>query len=128
MKALREVERKYAPTAGAGTDAYAKQVAEWRTHEADREEVCSTHDATGAWIVVMLCARYGIRPFRRPRQKPTTICLLAPAGFVSKVFWPQVQEMMRVFEAARAKMVDEVVSAWLGPAGSRALVVDEQRG
>lgn len=129
VEALREIDRKYAPAAGAGAEAYVKQLADWRTREPDREEVCSTHDATGAWIVVMLCARYGIRPFRRPRQKPTTICLLAPEGFVSKIFWPQVQEMRCVFEAARVKMVEEVVSAWLGPAGTRALVVDsEPRG
>jgi hypothetical protein len=128
VKELRAIEQRYAPASGAGPEAYAQQLTEWRTREPDREEVCSTGDATGAWLVVMLCARYGIRPFRRPRQKPTTICLLAPASFVSKVFWPQVQEMARVFEAARVSMVNQVVGAWLGATGDQVLIVEEERG
>jgi hypothetical protein len=126
VKELRAIEVRYAPASGTSPEACARQLAEWRTREADREEVCSTGDATGAWVVVMLCARYGIRPFRRPRQKPTTITLMAPAGFVSKVFWPQVTEMVRVFEAGRMSMVNEVVTSWLGEAGHKALIVDEE--
>ncbi len=125
-KALRAIELRYAPPSGASAEGYARQLAEWRLREPDREEVCTTHDATGAWLVVMLCARYGIRPFRRPRQKPTTTCLRAPASFVTKVFWPQVQEMARVFEAARASMVDEITTAWLGAAANEVFVVDEE--
>jgi hypothetical protein len=128
VKELQAIERRYAPASGVGPEAYARQLAEWRTREPDREEVCSTGDATGAWIVVMLCARYGIRPFRRPRQKPTTITLMAPAGFVSKVFWPQVKEMVGVFEAARVSMVNQVVGAWLGAAGDQVFTVGEERG
>jgi hypothetical protein len=127
VKELRAIEQRHAPATGAGPEAYARQLAEWRKTEPDREEVCSTGDATGAWVVVMLCARYGIRPFRRPRQKPTTITLMAPAGFVSKVFWPQVKEMVRVFEAGRASMVNQVVGAWLGAAGGQAFTIEEQR-
>lgn len=126
VKELQAIERRYGPASGASREARVQQLAEWRTREADREEVCSTGDATGAWVVVMLCARYGIRPFRRPRQKPTTITLMAPASFVSKVFWPQVTEMVRVFEAGRAAMVNQVVRAWLGEAGHEALIVDEE--
>ena len=125
VKELRAIEQRYAPPSGASPEAYARQLAEWRAREADREEVCSTRGATGAWVVVMLCARYGIRPFRRPRQRPTTITLLAPAGFVSKVLWPQVQAMVAVFEAARASMMKEVAGAWLGPSADQPLFVDE---
>jgi hypothetical protein len=128
VKELRAIEQRYAPAASAGPEAYARQLVAWRTREPDREEVCSTGDATGAWLVVMLCARYGIRPFRRPRQKPRTICLRSPASFVSTVFWPQVQEMARVFEAARVSMVNQVVGVWLGAAGDQALIVEEERG
>jgi hypothetical protein len=125
---LRAIERRYAPAAGPSAAAYAEQLAEWRTREPDSEEVCWGGDATGAWVVVMLCARYGIRPFRRPRQKATTVSVLAPAGFVSKVFWPQALEMMGAFERARRAMADEVVTVWLGAAGDEAFVVDEKPG
>ena len=57
---------------------------------------------------------YGIRPFRRQRQKPTTVCLLAPAGFVSGVLWPQHQEETFVITRARAQLVSDVLTTWLG--------------
>jgi hypothetical protein len=123
---LRAIERRYAPPAGASAAAYAQQLAEWRTREPDSEEVCWGGDATGVWVAVMLCARYGIRPFRRPRQKATTVTVLAPAGFVSKVFWPQALEMIGAFERARRAMADEVVTAWLGAAGDQVFVVDDE--
>jgi hypothetical protein len=122
---LRAIERRYAPAGGTSAAAYAQQLAEWRAREPDSEEVCCGGDATGVWVVVMLCSRYGIRAFRRPRQKITTACVVAPASFVSKVFWPQALEMMAAFERARRAMAEEVVAAWLGPAGQQAFVVEE---
>lgn len=125
---LRDVECRYAPAGEASRAAYANQLAEWRRkeQEPDSEQVCSTGDATGAWLLLWLCARYGIRTSRRPRQKPTTICVHAPKSFVTKVLGPQLQDMTVVFDQARAKVVDEVVTAWLGPEASAApLFVDE---
>jgi hypothetical protein len=54
--------------------------------------------------------------------------VVAPASFVSKVFWPQALEMMAAFERARRAMAEEIVAAWLGPAGEQAFVVDEEPG
>ena len=125
VEQLREVDRRYAPPGEASGAAYAKLLAEWRLKEVDREEVCNTGDATTAWLLLWLCARYGIRPFRRPRQKPTTICIRAPKGFVATHIGPQLQEMAAVFEHARAAGVDELVTAWLGPAAvAEPIIVD----
>jgi hypothetical protein len=122
---LRAIERRWVPAVGTGATAYAEQLAEWRTREADSEQVCRGGDATGIWVTVMLCRRYGIRAFRRPRQKPATVCVLAPASFVTKVFWPQALEMMDAFEKARRAMAEEIATAWLGPEADEVLVVDE---
>lgn len=127
VEQLREVDRRYAPPGEASRAAYSKQLSDWRLKEADREEVCTTGDATSVWLLLWLCTRYGIRPFRRPRQKPTTICIRAPKGFVSAHLWPQLQEMTAVFDRARAAAVDDVMTAWLGPAAvAEAIVVDEE--
>ena len=127
VEELREVDRRHAPAGEASRAAYAKQLADWRLKEADGEEVCTTGDATSAWLFLWLCARYGIRPFRRPRQKPTTFCIRAPKGFVSAHLWPQLEEMAAVFDRMRAATVDELVTAWLGPAAAaEAIVVDEE--
>lgn len=122
---LRVVEQRYEPVSQPDRAAYAKQLAEWRQKEPDSEEVCLTGDPTGAWLLLLLCARYGIRTSRRPRQKVTTICVHAPSGFVTKVLWPQWRELVAVFDKARAMAVNEVMSAWLGSkAGSAVLFVD----
>lgn len=124
---LQAIEKRYAPPGGAAPESCAAQLAEWRKREDDREEVCTTRDPTAAWYLLRLCRRYGIRPFRRPKQKPTTICVRVPAGFMSKVLWPQVREAAVVFERARRAAVDELVAAWLGPAiAEEPLFVDEE--
>lgn len=123
---LDAIERRFAPGGDVSPSARVKQLAEWRTREADREEVCSTGNATAAWLLLRLCGRYGIRPFRRPRQKPTTICLHAPAGFVSKVLWPQVQESARVFARAHAELTGDIATKWLGAAvADETIFIDE---
>lgn len=122
---LRVVDRGYAPPSPADRAAYAKQLAEWRQKEPDSEEVFATGDSTGAWLLLWLCARYGIRTSRRARQKLTTICVHAPTSFVTQVLGPQLDEMLAVFDKARAMAVDDVVTAWLGPgASSEPLFVD----
>jgi hypothetical protein len=114
VEQLRSIERQYAPPDGTDASAYVRQLEAWRRQEADREEACSTSDATGAWLFLRLCALYGIKPFRHARQKPTTITIRAPRNFISKVLWPQHQAMRQVFIAANAVLVDELVVAWLG--------------
>jgi hypothetical protein len=123
---LDAIERRYAPGGDVSSAACRKQLAEWRTREADREEVCSAGNGPAAWLLLRLCVRYGIRPFRRPRQKPTTVCLHAPAGFVSKVLWPQVLDSARVFERAHAELTGDIITRWLGAAAAdETLFVDE---
>ena len=123
---LDAIERRFAPGGDVSQSACVQQLAEWRTREADREEVCSTGNATAAWILLRLCGRYGIRPFRRPRQKPTTICLHAPAGFVSRVLWPQLQASAHVFARAHAELTNDIITRWLGAAvADETILVDE---
>ena len=126
---LRALEARYAPPGKHGPGAYAEQLAEWRRREADREEVCSSRDPTIAWYLLLLCRRYGIRTYRRPRQKMTTTCVSVPPGFMSKVLLPQLREAATVFERARSAVIDEIVRGWLGPAvADETLFVDDEPG
>jgi hypothetical protein len=123
---LRAIESKYAPADGNDDAAYKRQLEAWRKHEPDREEACHTQDATGAWIFVRLCARYGIRPYRRRRQKPTTITVKVPEGFMSKILWPQTQAMMLVFARANVQLANNILGAWLGKEeATKMLTVEE---
>ena len=83
--------------------------------------------ATGGWLFLRLCARYGLRPYRRRRQKLTTLTVRAPQGFVTKVLWPQFQAMLKVFVAARAEVDNEILVEWLGREEASATISVEER-
>jgi hypothetical protein len=126
VERLRSIERQYAAFDGSDASACVRQLEAWRRAEADREEVCSTRDEAGAWLFMRLCARYGLRPYQRARQKPTTLTIRAPRGFVSKVLWPQFQAMARVFAEAKIRCTDEIALEWVGKeAFNETLMVDE---
>ena len=129
VEQLQSIERQYAPpNAAADPSAFVTELEAWRRQEPDREEVCSTGDATGAWLLLRLCARYGLKPFREPKQKPTTITVRAPQRFMTKVLWPQLQAMARVFAAAKADVANEIVDSWLGKEGAdEVLTLEEER-
>jgi hypothetical protein len=48
---------------------------------------------------VALCRRYGLKPYRYPRQKRTTVMVRIPRGFHDKVLWPEFVELDRALVA-----------------------------
>ena len=121
---LRAVDDRFATAAGAG--GYGRVLTEWRGREADSEVLLSTGDATGAWITLIVCRRYGVTTFRRKRAKPTTVGVRAPKGFLDQVLEPHIRELASVFAAARVELISELASAWLGAQADEALYVDEE--
>ena len=53
----------------------------------------SLPDEWSVWLFIALCRRYGIRPFRYPRQRATTIMVGAPRRFFDTVVWWQVPDL-----------------------------------
>src|ERR1700733_1956400 len=49
-------------------------------------------------LFLALCRRYGLRPYRDPRQRQSTIVLRAPASFINKTLWPEYLEISRALE------------------------------
>jgi hypothetical protein len=125
IEQLRAIERQYLPNGGGEAEARS-QLAAWRAKEPEDVHTLSTGDATGAWLTLQLCERYGLKPFRRGKQRATTLCIRAPNGFMSKVFGPQLQAVIRVFDEARERAVGALATEWLGPErGDATLFVDK---
>jgi hypothetical protein len=40
-------------------------------------------------LFTALCRRYGLTPYRYPRQRRTTVVALAPRSFIDKTLWPE---------------------------------------
>jgi hypothetical protein len=40
-------------------------------------------------LFTALCRRYGLKPYRYPRQRYSTVVLRAPASFINGTLWPE---------------------------------------
>jgi hypothetical protein len=55
------------------------------------------------------------------------VTVRAPQGVVTKVLWPQFQETMKVFAAARAETDNAILASWLGAEEASATLSIEER-
>jgi len=49
----------------------------------------SIQDRWAPRLFVALCRRYGLRPYRHPRQKRSTIMVRLPRGSSDQILWPE---------------------------------------
>jgi len=98
---LRKIEALFA---GAGTEgerlaaeaALARlraRLEEIGRSEKPTEFQFSVPDTWSRNLFLALCRRYGISPYRYPRQRRTTVVLRAPRRFVEDVLWPEFREL-----------------------------------
>lgn len=70
-------------------------------------------DSWAVQLFLALCRRYGIRPYRYPRQRRTTIMVRAPRRFFDTVIWRQFSEMhadlTRHFEETTDRLIRDAV-------------------
>jgi hypothetical protein len=98
---LRKIEALFA---GAGTEgerlaaeaALARlraRLEEIGRSEKPTEFQFSVPDTWSRHLFLALCRRYGISPYRYPRQRRTTVVLRAPRRFVEDVLWAEFREL-----------------------------------
>ena len=98
---LEKVEALYfgAGTAGERDAAEAAslrlkaRLAEISRRDPPVEMQFSMPDPWAVRLFVALCRRYGIQPYRYPRQRRTTIMVRASRGFFDAVVWRQFSDM-----------------------------------
>ncbi|CAH2599546.1 conserved protein of unknown function [Rhodovastum atsumiense] len=117
-EALRERLRKIeALFAGAGTagerDAAAAAAARIRARlataarsEKPVEIRLSVPDQWARQLLIALCRRYGLEPFRYRRMHRQTLVVRAPQRFVEDLLWPEFQEL----SAALTEYLQQVTS------------------
>ena len=57
-------------------------------------------------LFLALCRRYGLKPYRLPRQRTTTVMLRVPKKFLDQVLWPEFMEL----SAALSRYLNEVTT------------------
>ena len=55
-------------------------------------------DRWGRRLFLALCRRYGLRPYRYPRQRYSTVVLRAPESFIKETLWPEYLEISRALD------------------------------
>jgi hypothetical protein len=59
----------------------------------------SIQDQWAQRLFVALCRRYGLRPYRLPRQKRSTIMVRLPRVFSDQILWPEFVQLNDVLHA-----------------------------
>jgi len=71
-------------------------------------------------LFLALCRRYGLAPYRLPRQRLTTVMLTAPRRFVEEVLWPEFEELnlalLQYLNAVTVRVIREEVHRDAGEA------------
>ena len=133
---LRKIEALFAGAAtpgervaaGAALDRLKAKLAEVSRGDPPVELQFSLPDSWSVRLFVALCRRYGLRPYRYPRQRRTTIVVRAPKRFVDEVVWKQFSDLHAdlalYFEQTTEKLIRDSVFA----DASDAEVVPEPNG
>jgi hypothetical protein len=59
-------------------------------------EAVNAVDAARSQASARLARRYGLRPYRRPRQKRSTIMVRLPRAFSDQILWPEFVQLNEV--------------------------------
>jgi hypothetical protein len=114
---LRKIEALYA---GAGTEgerlaaAAAIERITARLKEAERtapaiEMQFSLSNAWSRRLFVALCRRYGLFPYRLPRQRHTTVMVRVPRRFVDEVLWPEFTAINELLIDYLGRLTDDII-------------------
>ena len=61
-------------------------------------------------LLIALLRRYGLRPYRYPRQRHTTIMARVPKGFVHETLWPEFNQLNQTLATYLGEVTERVIS------------------
>jgi hypothetical protein len=118
---LRQKLRKIAALfEGASTvgerDAAAAAIARVRTRlnaaeqaEAAIEMQFRLTDRWSRRLFLALCRRYGLKPYRYPRQRYSTVVLRVPASFINQTLWPEFLEIKAALDEYLNEATERII-------------------
>jgi hypothetical protein len=115
LETLRRIEARHAGvmTDGEGTRGAAERIkARLAEQRAKEPEVARQYSLPDPWeqrLFVALCRRYGLQPFRRPRQRATTVMVRAPETFLGRTLWPEFTALADAFSRHLRELAERVI-------------------
>ena len=116
IEKLQRIEALFAGAATPGEREAAAQARERiRARLRDQQQtdppVEYTFPLRDQWsrtLLIALMRRYGIPPYRYPRQRHTTVMARAPRRFVDETLWPEFRELNQTLAAFLAQVTERV--------------------
>lgn len=118
IERLQLIEALYAGAATPGEREAAAQArdrirARLLSQEKTDPPVEFTFTLSDRWscrLLMALMRRYGIKPYRYPRQRHTTLMARVPGGFVNETLWPEFQELNKTLNSYLTEVTDRVIA------------------
>ena len=82
-------------------------------------------DVWSRQLFVALSRRYGLKPYRYPRQRRTTVMLRVPERFINETLWPEFQELNQVLVDYLSQVTERIIREEVFSQTSEAQEVDE---
>lgn len=117
LEKLRKIEALHAGTTVAGEKEAARRARERILQRLDEirrreREVVYVYRLPDPWtrqLFVALCRRYGLAPYREPRQRRSTVQVRAPETFLTKTLWPEFNALAKELRTHLAEITERVV-------------------
>ena len=132
VEKLRAIEALFAGATTPGERAAAQSAKERileRLAEAERAEPAIEYrfklaDDWSRRVFLALLRRYGIQPYRHPRQRRTTVMAKVPRRFVEETLWPEFEQLSATLRAHLQGITDRIVAEVIHGDSSEASELD----
>lgn len=117
LEKLRKIEALHAGTKIDGEREAARlaaeqiraQLEELRGREPEEVMQYSLPDPWKRKLFLALCRRYGLKPYREPGQRHSTVLLRAPRTFQDRTLWPEYRALSKELNAHLEELTDRVI-------------------
>ncbi len=114
---LRKIESLFAgattpgerAAAGAALERVRKRLAELERTEHTVEMRFALPDPWSRQLFLALSRRYGLQPFRYPRQHRSSLMLRIPKSFLDSVFWPEFLDLDQTLRTYLAEVTRKII-------------------
>ena len=135
IQRLGKIERLFAgatlqgerDAAASAIERVRAKLKEFERKEKPLEFKFSMGDGWNRKLFVALLRRYGIEPYRYPRQRYTTVMARMPKSFLDETLWPEFEELSEVLTKYISDITDKVIREHIYEDSSEAGVVAEPR-
>ena len=134
VETLRKIEALHAGTKIDGEKEAARRAAErirarleeLRGHE-EVELLYRLPDPWSRRLFLALCRRYGLKPFREPGRRYSTVQVRAPRSFHDRTLWPEFQALSKELDTHLSELTDRVIREAIDEDVSEAVERDSPR-